>query len=133
MEPYPPRKPGCQVVVPDTPTLKRVEVVYDRFLMATSGVKRNGRGYQSDNAGPVGNIPDSNVSHVKRNQWIPRSTRRAMPPPVSSADHGEPPVDELGILNYRDGTPGDRDGGKTTATFVRRAFMSIVNGKSAAR
>ncbi|KAJ7754129.1 hypothetical protein B0H14DRAFT_3117158 [Mycena olivaceomarginata] len=55
VEPYPARKPNAPAPVPDSPSLRRLEGVYDRFLMATTGVKRVGKGYQSDNAGPVSN------------------------------------------------------------------------------
>ncbi|KAJ3756239.1 hypothetical protein EV360DRAFT_85137 [Lentinula raphanica] len=55
LKPYAPRP--TTHLIPDMPTQKRVEGVYDRFLMATSGVKRLGKGYQSDNIGPVHHTP----------------------------------------------------------------------------
>ena len=59
VEPYPPRKSdGAPPAVTDTPSRRRAERVYDRFLMASSGVKRVGRGYQSDNVGPTQNTLD---------------------------------------------------------------------------
>lgn len=102
VEPYPVRKSTSQI--PDTPSQRRMEGVYDRFLMATSGVKRLGRGYQSDNVGPAGN-PVGTAAGVaghnsKRDSHrVFYSTKRPMPPPVSSdnVQRRTMSVDELGV------------------------------------
>jgi serine/threonine-protein kinase GIN4 len=131
VEPYPPRKQSSHVIIPDTPNLRRLEGVYDRFLMATSGVKRLGRGYQSDNAGPVFNNPVPNISQYKRNHRVFSSGRRRMPPPVSSADQMQSfSVDELGMMNHGAATLDDKDETKTTAALVRRALKAIMTGTS---
>jgi serine/threonine-protein kinase GIN4 len=120
VEPYPSRRTGPKNAFPDLPTLRRLEGVYDRILMATSGVKRLGRGYQSDNLGPVGNAP------------APNAIRRPMPPPVSSVEKKRiASVDELGTLSYRRGARHDKDAGSNTVTLVRRAFKAIVAGRPA--
>jgi serine/threonine-protein kinase GIN4 len=130
VEPYPPRKMNSRNI-PDTPNLRRLEGVYDRFLMATSGVKRLGRGYQSDNAGPVSNNPVSTVSQYKRNHRVFSSGRRRMPPPVSSADQMQSfSVDELGMMTHGATTLDDKDETKTTAALVRRALKAIMTGTS---
>jgi hypothetical protein len=137
VEPYPPRKNNAQdMSVPDTPSQRRIEGVYDRFLMATTGVKRLGRGYQSDNNGPVANTPEPGVSSYKHNQRIFHSTRRAMPPPVSSEDQRQTvSVDELGVItcNASPATPSNKDEASTTVGLVRRAFKTLVNGKQISR
>lgn len=141
VEPYPPRKPnGQELPVPDSPNLRRIEGVYDRFLMATTGVKRVGKGYQSDNCGPVAyQTGDTNnlASDKQRRSFL--TTRRPMPPPVSSADQRQTvSVDELGVITYSPPAPDSpiqvRDEGNTTATFVRRAFKAMVpTGKTVSR
>jgi hypothetical protein len=139
VEPYPPRRSSAQnIPVPDTPSQRRVESVYDRFLMATSGVKRLGKGYQSDNTGPVGNIHTPEASDYKRNQNHRPfySTRRPMPPPVSSEDQRRTvSVDELGVMTCTTGmdSPVLKDEINTTSTLVRRAIKAIVPGKTVSR
>jgi serine/threonine-protein kinase GIN4 len=136
VEPYPPRNTsGTQPPIPDTPTQRRVENVYDRFLMATSGVKRVGKGYQSDNLGPIhSTIGHSNFSNVKQNHRAFYSVRKPMPPPVSSDDQRQSvSVDELGMMTYHGAgtvSPGIKDEGKATITLVRRAFKAMVPGKT---
>jgi hypothetical protein len=140
VEPYPARRRSAQdMQVPDTPSQRRVEGVYDRFLMATSGVKRLGKGYQSDNAGPVCSTLGPGVANYKRdNGRIFHSTRRApMPPPVSSEDQRRTvSVDELGVITYAP-APGVstplKDESNTTVALVRRAIKAIVPGKTASR
>ena len=127
VEPYPPRKPSHPQGLPDTPSIRRLEGVYDRFLMATSGVKRVGRGYQSDNAGPVLNTVGGNVMQAKRHPRIFASARRRMPPPVSSEDQLRAvSVDELGTA----GCDANSSDDNTTAAFVRRAFKAIITTTS---
>src|SRR5260370_42277830 len=53
VKPYPTRRQLARSPVTDSPTQRHVEGVYDRFLMATSGVKRVGKGYQSCHVKPV--------------------------------------------------------------------------------
>ncbi|KAF9077511.1 hypothetical protein BDP27DRAFT_1282394 [Rhodocollybia butyracea] len=141
VEPYAPRPTSMIHPVPDTPTQKRVEGVYDRFLMATSGVKRLGKGYQSDNNGPVHNtISHANGVQSKQSHRAFYSVRKPlhMPPPVGSDD---PPrtvtVDELGIINYSPDAAEDsagvtvlKDESNGTVALVRRAFKAIVPGKT---
>lgn len=142
VEPYPVRRRSAQdMQVPDTPSQRRVEGVYDRFLMATSGVKRLGKGYQSDNVGPVSNTLGPSVSNYKRdNSRNFLSTRRPMPPPVSSDDQRRTvSVDELGIMTYAPTSedsgfsPALKDESNTTVALVRRAIKAFVPGKTASR
>ncbi|KAF7348357.1 Protein kinase domain-containing protein [Mycena sanguinolenta] len=129
VEPYPARKANAPVPVPDSPSLRRLEGVYDRFLMATTGVKRVGKGYQSDNAGPVSYTIGPNTP-APRNPRAFLSARRAMRPPISSEDsnRNSVSVDELGVMTYAGpGTTSPREG-NTTITLVRRAFKAFVPG-----
>ncbi|OCH84370.1 kinase-like protein [Obba rivulosa] len=131
VEPYPPRPQTRPPVTMDTPARKHVEVVYDRFLMSTTGVKRVGKGYQSDNAGPVTNVPQQNrVPTNKYNQRLFNTTRRRMPPPVSSEDIlRESSVDEFGVVVDSARPRPSEDQGKNTVAVVRRAFKAIVTAK----
>ncbi|KAL4250578.1 Serine/threonine-protein kinase ATG1 [Abortiporus biennis] len=130
VSPYP-QRPVSQVGAPlDTPAKKHVEGVYDRFLMSTTGVKRNGKGYQSDNIGPVVNIAQQvkNPGGAKRSQnFFATSRRHHMPPPVSSDDwRKSAAVDEFGAMSC----DSKADGNQTnTVGMMRRALMTIVNGK----
>ncbi|KAF9468652.1 kinase-like domain-containing protein [Collybia nuda] len=142
VEPYPARRRSAQdMPLPDSPSQRRVEGVYDRFLMATSGVKRLGKGYQSDNIGPVSNTVGPAVSYYRRdNGKIFHSTRRPMPPPVSSDDQRRTvSVDELGVITYvptseeSGSSPGFKDEGNTTVALVRRAIKAFVPGKTASK
>ena len=128
VEPYPPRRTSPCQAAPDTPSTRRLEGVYDRFLMATTGVKRVGRGYQSDNAGPVSNTASGVTTQAKRHPRLFASTRRRMPPPVSSEDQlGAISVEELGTTAGCDASSSDDN---TTAAFVRRAFKAIITTTS---
>ncbi|KAJ7689156.1 hypothetical protein B0H17DRAFT_643200 [Mycena rosella] len=135
VHPYPARKPSVTgIPVPDTPSQRRLEGVYDRFLMATTGVKRLGKGYQSDNAGPVSYTVGPSTP-APRNHRAFHSARRAMRPPVSSEDinRQSASVDELGIMTYAGpGTSSPREA-NSTITLVRRAFKAIVPGKTVSR
>ncbi|KAF5382497.1 hypothetical protein D9615_003045 [Tricholomella constricta] len=142
VEPYPSRKPSAMSAqLPDTPSQRRIEGVYDRFLMATSGVKRLGKGYQSDNVGPVSSTLPVNT-RAEPNRLF-HSTRRPMPPPVSSEDHQRRTVsvDELGVIGDHSPTPtlgggGHtvlKDDGNTTVALMRRAIKAIVPGKTSSR
>ncbi|KAG6878514.1 hypothetical protein C0993_005445 [Termitomyces sp. T159_Od127] len=136
VEPYAPRRASVRIPAPDSPTQRRVEGVYDRLLMATSGVKRLGRGYQSDcagaGAGAASGIPVYRAVTEKR---LLQSGRRQMPPAVSSED-GPVLVDEMGVLGrgrVRGGHAVIREDGKTTVALVRRAFKAMVPGKTPRR
>ncbi|KAF7314512.1 Protein kinase domain-containing protein [Mycena kentingensis (nom. inval.)] len=137
VQPYPARKLKGDVVVPDSPSLRRVESVYDRFLMATTGVKRVGKGYQSDNCGPVAfstNMTTTPVTPARPHRAF-HSARRAMRPPVSSEDVNRlsASVDELGMMTYAGpGTVSPREG-NTTITLMRKAFKAIVPGKTVSK
>ena len=143
VEPYPPRRSTSQI--PDTPHQRRVEGVYDRFLMATSGVKRLGKGYQSDNIGPVSNTVGPGVRNAKRDSHRAfYSARRPLPPPVSSDDQRlTVSVDELGVMTSTP-VPGNhaalrhpeivlKDDGNSTVKLVRRAIKAIVPVKPISR
>ncbi|KAJ7625320.1 hypothetical protein DFH06DRAFT_1304939 [Mycena polygramma] len=142
VEPYPARKANAPAApVPDSPNLRRLEGVYDRFLMATTGVKRVGKGYQSNNSGPVSYTMGPRTPGAPapapppRNHRAFHSARRAMRPPVSSEDvnrqSASVSVDELGIMTYAG--PSTPREGNTTITLVRRAFKAIVPGKTVSR
>ncbi|KAG2138634.1 uncharacterized protein EDB93DRAFT_1090613 [Suillus bovinus] len=140
VEPYPPRKSGEQMVI-NSPDLRRVEGVYDRFLMSTTGVKRVGKGYQSDNLQPVhtasSTLECKPANNNPRNFNMFSSTRRAMPQPVSSDDMwGNASVDELGVVACSAGTSrSSKEDSKNTATaaLVLRAFKAIVPGRTVSR
>ncbi|KAF5389193.1 hypothetical protein D9757_003418 [Collybiopsis confluens] len=104
VEPYAPRALSGLQPVPDTPTQRRLEGVYDRFLMATSGVKRLGKGYTADNVGPVHNtISHTSGGHAKNSHRAFYSVRKPlqMPPPVASDDQMRTAtVDEMGVISY---------------------------------
>lgn len=81
--------------------------------MATSGVKRLGKGYQSDNAGPMSNSigppAGTGVYHSKRDSHRAfYSAKRPMPPPVSSQDVQKKTmtVDELGVIGVAPAAQG---------------------------
>ncbi|KAG6330771.1 hypothetical protein ID866_8318 [Astraeus odoratus] len=145
VEPYPVRRPGEQNV-PSSPERRRLEGVYDRFLMATTGVKRVGKGYQSENFKPLQNAtaPDtsnkSSSAHHPRTFGVFGSTKRQMPPPVSSDDiwRRSTSIDELGFNACGAGmtspTPrASREDSKNTAALVKRAIKAIVPGKTVSR
>ncbi|CAL1712476.1 unnamed protein product [Somion occarium] len=133
VDPYPPRPQSTNLdLALDTPAKKHIEGVYDRFLMSTTGVKRNGKGYQSDNVGPVGNIAQPKCASQRKKENFFLSTRKPMPPPVSSEDlHKSTSVDEFGALSSSacvTGSSGKADGAHSVS-IVRRALRTIVNGK----
>ncbi|CDO76701.1 hypothetical protein BN946_scf184975.g10 [Trametes cinnabarina] len=138
VDPYPAR-PARTMIALDTPAKRHLEGVYDRFLMSTTGVKRNGKGYQSDNVGPVGNVaaPRPHSSMAKRSQKFFHTTRRPMPPPVSSDDlRRASSVDEFGTFCPSQSTPAPAHAGdhnKNTIAVVRKAFKAIVTGKPTSR
>jgi len=126
-------------VVIDTPNRRRIEGVYDRFLMATAGVKTVGRGYQSDNLGPVQNAPDlapSTHYHKHNNNHRIFNTARPMPPPVSSEDlkQQQRTVDEFGLVSRTANADVShyKDDRNNTVALVRRAFKAVT-GKTVTR
>ena len=140
VEPYPPRK-SCEQAVLQSPDRRHLEGVYDRFLMATSGVKRVGKGYQSDNLKPVHNTL-STAEHAKASQargfGVFGASKRAMPPPVSSDDawRRSTSVDEFGFITA--GQDASTSSSRTCkdenrSTFVRRAIKAMVPGKAVSR
>ncbi|KAL0578154.1 hypothetical protein V5O48_003820 [Marasmius crinis-equi] len=133
VEPYPSRNSSAlERTAPDTPTQRKLEGVYDRFLMATSGVKRVGKGYQSDINGPVHNTTKSPENVPPRHRAF-YSTRRQMPPPVSS-EQMHIMVDELGVMSSTPVPGADhgvlKDQSNNTVAIVRRAFKAMVPGKT---
>ena len=116
----------------DSPnTKRRVADDYDRLLSATTGVKKVGLGYQSDVRGPISNVlntdPYASSASSKRTTFF-HSTRKAMPPPVSSEDWRKTvSVDELSRLTPSTSgpTPKEEKAGGTVSA-VKRAFMALA-------
>ncbi|KAI0081624.1 hypothetical protein K474DRAFT_1671815 [Panus rudis PR-1116 ss-1] len=124
VEPYP-QKPQTNKVTMDTPAKKHVEGVYDRFLMSTTGVKRVGKGYQSDNVGPISHIAPPRASSQRKKENFFLSTRKPLPPPVSSDDwRKSSSADEFGA---RCTSPTNKNDDATGVSIVRRALRTIVN------
>lgn len=131
VEPYPQRQLGAPDALPDTPSQRRMEGVYDRFLMATSGVKRVGKGYQSDFIPPPpvssNHGPGMNRRHSK---VFFGTTRTPMPPPVSSEDvqRRGVSVDELGVISYGSVSSDGKEesSGNSTVAFMRKAIKAMV-------
>ncbi|KAJ2917010.1 hypothetical protein MD484_g3420, partial [Candolleomyces efflorescens] len=148
VEPYPlrPRPSQDQQPYLDTPDRQRLETVYDRFLM-TSGVKRHGKGYQSETVAPVANTLGPASSRKENSHRAFYSARKPMPPPVSSDDieRRAVSVDELGLMTTTaaatspDGemvgtTLLSKEEGSSTVALVRRAFKAMVpNGRRLSR
>ncbi|KAG8214433.1 hypothetical protein J3R82DRAFT_9456 [Butyriboletus roseoflavus] len=140
VEPYLLRNSGEQVIL-DSPNKRHLEGVYDRFLMATSGVKRVGKGYQSDNLKPAHNSI-STAEHGKaghaRGFGVFGTSKRAMPPPVSSEDvwRRSTSIDEFGFVTVGQGTntsSSRNSKDESRPTFVRRAIKAMVPGKTISR
>jgi serine/threonine-protein kinase GIN4 len=147
VEPYPARPASKSSLAVDTPAKKHLEGVYDRyvkptslplsmsnlimysFLMSTTGVKRVGRGYQSDVALPVMQAPQPQV--LKRNSHFFLSARRPMPPPVSSDDlHRVVSFEEWGTkpaaLAAAAGSSKSEESSGSTVGIVRRALKAMT-------
>jgi serine/threonine-protein kinase GIN4 len=138
VQPYPTRKQLVRSPAMDSPTQRHVEVVYDRFLMATSGVKRVGKGYQSCHVKPVSTGTPSSSSSSRSPGKFFHPSRRPMPPPVSSEDKfAGSSVDELGRIQPENsvgaadisGLREDRDRAGA-AKVVSRALKALVTGKT---
>jgi serine/threonine-protein kinase GIN4 len=130
VQPYPPRQQTVTSPALDSPTQRHVEGVYDRFLMATNGVKRVGKGYQSCHVKPVSaNVhPGSSRSPGR----FFHSTRRPMPPPISSEDKFiTSSVDEHGAMQSGSaGADADlREDRAGAAKAVSRALKALVTGR----
>ncbi|EPQ51083.1 hypothetical protein GLOTRDRAFT_133405 [Gloeophyllum trabeum ATCC 11539] len=132
VEPYPARQPPMDSGSPiDSPTRRHVEGVYDRFLMATTGVKRVGRGYQSDNNKPLGHIAPRHTTAPKRDHSFFLTTRRAMPPPISSDDlRRAASADELGFVSQ---SPRSSEEEGKNAVRLMGTLKAIVTGKQSRR
>ncbi|KAL9711218.1 hypothetical protein Ac2012v2_005758 [Leucoagaricus gongylophorus] len=131
VEPHPARKITCSDALPDTPRQRKSEGVYDRFLTATSGVKRVGKGYQSDFIPPR----PSTSSHTNlRSGAITRRHSRMIPilPPISSEDAVQGrgvSVDEIGVISYGPiSTKLDNaePTGPPTVSFMKKAIKAMV-------
>jgi serine/threonine-protein kinase GIN4 len=141
VDPYPQRSVTLnESSILDSPSQRRIESVYDRFLMATTSVRRVGKGYQSETigAGPISSAPSNTYSSSRAFY----STKRPMPPPVSSDDLMERKqtpkfVDEMGIMSGEQGTGNSyipvKGEGRHTVAIVRRAFKAIVHPKTVNR
>jgi serine/threonine-protein kinase GIN4 len=134
VEPYPARAiTGARSL--DSPnTRRRVESRYEQ-MVTTAGVKKVGVGYESEDRCAIGHIASPDLlanTTSKKNLTFFHSTRRAMPPPVSSEDWRKTvSVDELGMTPAKaeQGSKEDRNG---TSSVVRRAF-NIMTGKTHSR
>ncbi|KAG9315954.1 hypothetical protein JVU11DRAFT_3608 [Chiua virens] len=137
VELHPPRKSGEL----NTSSRRHLEGVYDRFLMATSGVKRVGKGYQSDNIKPVHNTV-STTEQAKpghaRGFGVFGAGKRPMPQPVSSEDawRRSTTINEFGFITAGQGSttsspPTCKD--ESRRTFVHRAIKAMVPGKTISR
>jgi serine/threonine-protein kinase GIN4 len=132
VHPYPSRKQTVTPPAMDSPTRRDLEGTYDRLLMATSGVKRVGKGYQSCHVKPISTNMSSPSSKSPGRFF--HSTRRPMPPPVSSEDKFMTwTPDELGVMSSDhanvDG-PGLCEDHAGAAKAVSRALKALVTGKA---
>ena len=111
---------------------EQVENVYDRFLMATSGVTRVGKGYQSANT-INGHIVQAAQAR-KRQTGLFHSTRRHMPPPVCSDDLMDISVDEVGLLrSLPSGRTNTKPDGHSTVRIMKNALKAIVTVRPTSR
>jgi len=136
VEPYPERKTTSDGF-PDTPQQRKLEGVYDRFLMATSGVKRVGKGYQSDFIPPrpsTSNCTSLGSGAIKKrhSRMFFGAPKTPMLPPISSEDVVQRrgvSVDEMGVISYGPVSAGPDDvesTGPLTVSFVRKAIKAMV-------
>lgn len=95
--------------------------------MSTTGVKRVGQGYQSDNAGAI--ISGRSKAPAKRNPHFFLTSRRPMPPPVSSEDlrRKSMSADEFGAMSCAPVAtfPSKEDGGSAVG-IVKRAIKAMT-------
>lgn len=136
VEPYPQRKVASPDALPDTPNQRKLEGVYDRFLMATSGVKRVGKGYQSEfipPAPPPSGEPGSKSGAIhRRHSRMFFSPKTPMLPPISSEDVAQRrgvSVDEMGVISYGPVSTGpdtSMSTGPLSVSFMRKAIKAMV-------
>jgi hypothetical protein len=139
-KPHPPLEAdGSPPEVLDTPNKRRIEGVYDRFLMATAGVKRGGRRNQSASLSHVKDVLSTSPSPQHPNHHnIHRAfnTVQPMAPSVFNEETKLPrSVDELRTVT-RDPSPdvsNYKDDSNNTVALVRRALKAVVAGKAATR
>ena len=109
-----------------------MEVSYDRLLMSTSGVKRVGRGYQSDLANTSAPVPMNKPTHSKKQSKLWGGALR-MPPPISSEDV-KYYTDEFGNIvptyHATEASWSHKDDGVSAVRIVREALKAIVNVKT---
>ena len=126
---------NTQMSIPRSPIANdQVEDAYDRFLMATSGVSRFGRGYQSNNMTTSTN--KHSISNPKRNLRLFHSARR-MPPAISSEDVAGSTSLEFGqiVTDLQNSIPRRKDDFHTASAVrtVTSAFKAFVNGKTSSK
>lgn len=156
VEPYPARPPSkASLALDSTPGKKHLEGVYDRyvwplhprdamvitdlisFLMSTTGVKRVGRGYQSETVGLFPHPQTQPSKTIKNKRSFLLSSRKPihMPPPVSSDDmRHATSFDEFGIKvpssastsTSKSDKSEDSTGPNSTVSIVRRALKAIT-------
>lgn len=105
--------------------------------MSATGVKRNGKGYQSDNYTPIAHLAPSSTTVAKpttrrhQKNLFGTSRKQPMPPPVSSQDwRSSALIDEFGGLSIPiAGATGTALPKSDKQGIVRRALRTIVNGK----
>ncbi|KAI5123455.1 hypothetical protein M0805_008826 [Coniferiporia weirii] len=116
-----------------TPQRRHIEGVYDRFLMAATGVKRVGRGYQSDMSAPAQQNPPTSVQ--KKNSKLFGRSARAVTPLIPGDDLGKSGTsDDFGFMSVSySASASFRDDANKSVSAVRKAFKAIVTGKSVAR
>lgn len=136
LSPEPPSPPTARTITGsrslDSPnTKRRVAEDYERLLSVTTGVKKVGLGYQSDIRGATANVLTSTPS--KRTALF-HSTRKAIPPSVSSKDWRRTvSVDELARPVPSTPEPISKEERVVgTASAMKRAFMAIT-GKTGAK
>ncbi|KAJ3572947.1 hypothetical protein NP233_g2751 [Leucocoprinus birnbaumii] len=133
VEPYPQRKIASPDALPDTPNQRKMEGVYDRFLMATSSVKRVGKGYQSDFIPPPSAASNKSGALSRRHSRLFfGGSKTPMLPPISSEDVAQRrgvSVDEMGVISYGP-VSTDPDNSMSTGamsvSFMRKAIKAMV-------
>ncbi|XP_006462561.1 hypothetical protein AGABI2DRAFT_193680 [Agaricus bisporus var. bisporus H97] len=125
--PYPQREVSAQDAPPPQ---RQLEGVYDRFLMATSGVKRLGKGYQSTFISPPPNSASSSGSfnttiNRKQSRVFFGGSKTPMLPPVSSEDvKRSTSVDEMGVLSHNSDMGKEESYHKVS--FMKKAIKAMV-------
>lgn len=101
--------------------------------MATTGVKRLGKGYQSDNVWAPTSAPTA--ASYKKSSKIFGTGRRAMPPPISSDDVKAGLDVEFGVMNTDRYSPlsHERHEGPTKVKGMTKALKAIVTGKTVSK